>query len=897
VGDNAPGGQARALSPLADDDQPSDNDRTCAIARNNANTAAYQPHWTQVEWAADLAVANALTVSRPANWKGTGLPAWSPQGMFPSIPLTGGGSVPPQILLGVLTQESNLWQASRHAVEGLTGNPLIGNFYGLSSSGSPDYNPADWAINWADADCGYGVGQVTDGMRLADTSMSANQKRAIALDYATNIAASLRILQQKWNQTRAAGIIMNDGSARWPENWWAAVWAYNTGMNPSATTGNPGCGQPSPTCTDAGGNWGLGYTNNLANASYPRDREAFLETDPDDARNPQRWSYPEKVMGWAAFPIIKTEVTEPDDWEAGFDAAWWITEADRHTGIKPPLDLFCNASIHCDISRPGEACTRSDFHCWWHTPVTWKNDCPDQCGYAAARFPAGAAEPAGAEGRNYPPECGLGPLPSNAIIVDDTPAAPVRGCSRPNMNGSFGFWFAQDSGGKYRSKIDFHQLGGGWGDHFWFSHTWGPAQSAHEAKGIWTPNLPQTGWYRIMAHLPDLGAHTRTAKYTIKIADGTTRTRVVNQFSQDKRGNWAHLGSFQLSPGSNVSLSNIYERGDGNWDVAYDAMAFIPLSSKPYSYVALGDSYSSGQGNGPYQLDSDFGWHNQEDRCHRSEQSAYAKLVKHNGQPIAPNSNGTAPYEFQFLACANATTVAMTDKAVDASGENTGETTPWAKEDWDFGEEQQLARGFLDENTNLVTLTIGGNDMSFSDVIKACAIHNPANDCLSADYHATRKGRVDPLPLREYQPHVIDLTAVKLRKTYEEILRLAPNARVVVLGYPALWPVAADRANGCNFNYGLVSEPDIDWFNQMAVLLENYTADVVLNLRNAGKNIRYISLNPSFIGHRLCESASPSIPFLYDFSYLDRDNPGSLHPNQLGQAAYAGAAQTGKDMA
>jgi hypothetical protein len=877
---------------LAAADDPIDSDRTCAVARNDSQTKAYQPHWNQVEWAADLAVVDSLRVSRPTNWKGTGLPAWTPQGMFPSIALDGGGTVPPQILLGVLTQESNLWQASRHTVEGLTGNPLIGNFYGQAWGGA---NP--WAINWANADCGYGIGQVTDGMRLTHTSMTPTQKRAIALDYATNIAASLRILQQKWNQTRRAGIIINDGDPRWPENWWAAVWAYNTGMNPSEKTGNTtGC-TPSPSCTDGAGNWGLGYTNNLANASYPRDREAFLETDPDDARNPQWWSYPEKVLGWAAYPIIKTELNNPDEWHAGFTQTWWLSNIDRHDALLPPLDLFCDASVHCDINRPGEGCTRSDFHCWWHKPVTWKTDCDQRCGRTSSRYQPGSAEPAGRESTNYPPECGLSPLPSNAIIVDDVPTAPVRGCSRPNLSGSFGFQFAQDSTGKYRSKIDLHQIGAGWGDHFWFGHTWNHTQNVHEVKGIWTPTLPGTGWYRVLAHLPDHGAHTRTARYEVKLADGSTRSRVVNQFNQNKRNTWAHVGSFRLGAGSTVTLSNLYNKGDGNWDVAYDAVAFIPLPSKPYTYVAFGDSYSAGEGNGPYDRDSDFEWKSQEDRCHRAQQGAYAKQITHNGANISSRSNGAEPYEFHFLACSGATTVSMTDAAIDAAGENVGETTPWRSEDWHFGEEQQLERGFLDADTDLVTLTIGGNDMSFAAVIEGCMLRNPIHDCLSDDFYLTRNGRVDPQPLHRYQPHVISLTASKLRKTYEEILRRAPNARVVVLGYPALWPTAAERTGNCAANYLALSHADLDWFNEMAVLFGNTIADTVLQLRNAGKNIRYLSVNNVFHTHRLCEYTGGANTWLYDWDYTDPFDPGSLHPNPAGQAGYATVAQQGKEMA
>ena len=80
------------------------------------------------------------------------------------------------------------------------------------------------------------------------------QQRAIALDYATNIAAGLRILQQKWNQTYHAGININDGDPARIENWFAAVWAYNSGINPQASTGNTSGCTPSPVCTDNRGN-------------------------------------------------------------------------------------------------------------------------------------------------------------------------------------------------------------------------------------------------------------------------------------------------------------------------------------------------------------------------------------------------------------------------------------------------------------------------------------------------------------------------------------------------------------------------------------------------------------------------------------------------------------------
>ena len=156
--------------------------------------------------------------------------------------------MPAAVLLGVLTQESNLWQASWHALEGVTGNPLVSNFYGL------DRNSDDWTIRWSEADCGYGVAQVTDGMRLGQRTPT--EQRAIAVDYATNIAAGLQFLVQKWNQTYHAGIHINDGDPANIENWFAAVWAYNTGMNPQASTGNTSGCTPGPGSRTAAGTGG-----------------------------------------------------------------------------------------------------------------------------------------------------------------------------------------------------------------------------------------------------------------------------------------------------------------------------------------------------------------------------------------------------------------------------------------------------------------------------------------------------------------------------------------------------------------------------------------------------------------------------------------------------------------
>src|SRR5262249_10111829 len=149
--------------------------------------------------------------------------------------------VPREILEGVMAQESNWHQASPHAVPGIPGNPYIPDYYGFNKSGTIDYTQAD---------CGYGLGQITDGMQAPSLSTppSVIQQR-VAVDYAENVAATAYFLTAKWDQLTTAGIVMNRNDPTRLEEWYFAVWAYNSGVNPQASTGGTGC-TPSPNCHD-----------------------------------------------------------------------------------------------------------------------------------------------------------------------------------------------------------------------------------------------------------------------------------------------------------------------------------------------------------------------------------------------------------------------------------------------------------------------------------------------------------------------------------------------------------------------------------------------------------------------------------------------------------------------
>ncbi|MEU0743507.1 hypothetical protein [Streptomyces sp. NPDC006134] len=587
-----------------------ESERTCSVPRGDVRNQAMQPKPRQVEWAVNKAITGKLNsgASRPANWKNLGMPAYSPQTLFPNPSLEGGGRVPAQVMLGITAQESNMWQAARSSVPGVTGNPLIGNYYGIDYYDGNTDN--DWDVDWSEADCGYGITQVTDHMRLAGrehgkggTAWDYQKQRAVALDYAANVAAGLQILADKWNQTRRAGLVVHDGDPTKLENWFFALWAYNSGFYENVNGNEP---------------WGVGWANNPANPEWDASRTPFMEDalgneDPADAARPQHWPYPEKVLGFAAHPPAYLE--SPGTMVPAFRAAWWNgTGGDatikgsakyNRAHVKPPEDLFCGPYNWCEPSKigddaknePGQGpCTRDDFKCWYHQSVQWKTDCSYSCGNEFFRFPSPDYDYEQADGTAYPPNCTASGLPSGAIVVDDAPAGTpsVRpDCSNSDWTneGTFTLDFGAGEAGLahdgqtvstvWPAKVDLHQLGAGFGGHFYFAHTRADDAKGQRLKvtGTWKLNRELDSAAKVMVHIPDHGAQTQDARYRVRTAQGWRDTPPVNQLLEGGEGKnrWVSLGAYQFKGAvPEVQVDTIVPSGTGEEDIAFDAVAFVP---------------------------------------------------------------------------------------------------------------------------------------------------------------------------------------------------------------------------------------------------------------------------------------------------------------------------------
>lgn len=848
----------------------------CAVPRNDPSIQAYQPGLDEVEWAATRAVFGTLDAVDGA------------QHMFPLPSLVGGGRVPAQILLGILAQESNLWQASRYTTRGITGNPLIGDYYGTRSPDSVSW----WDVNYEDADCGYGIAQVTDQMRAG--AQSYERQLAIATDYRANIARGLQILIEKWNQTRDAGLIINNGDPQYLENWFYALWAYNTGFYPDKGTGAP---------------WGVGWLNNPANAIYPPNRSPFLQLDPADAAHPQDWPYPEKVLGFAANPpwllAYVTQDALGDNFEVApsYEYAWWSTEQDR-MNVKPPRSLFCDTSNNCNINSPvlvdGEQspCAHQssgiyDLMCWYHQPATWKQ-CDPHCGHENLSFLSSSPKPA-APPTSYHPVCDTVGLPTGALVVDSVPIG-MQGsgnCSTDVANsGEFYFSFPGANGGD-SAEVDLHQLGSGLNGSFYFTHARQPDLAVEnpilEIEGTWRLDRPLNQWARVLVHMPDNGAWTQQAQYTVNTGSGVERRTL----SQHNFANvWLDLGSFEFSGVPSLSLSSadveyrdiadgqniIATDASGADDIAWDAVAFVPLETKPRDFVvALGDSYSSGEGTSvpdgsTFYRSSDHGGGDSasldRNACHRSPLAwSYNMTLPGDSLSIREQrESGGNAIDYHLLACSGAVVNNL------LSSSNTD--LPFSNNQGvaQYLERTQLDMGYLNSDTTIVTLTIGGNDIGFAQVISECVISGlliaPCQPGLEQEVNTN-----------------ISLLPDKVKGLLEDIHFLAPNAKILMQGYPSIFEPNGDCMN--------VYPSDSEWLKSVA-------KDLNGALTAAASSLPYVVYqNPQyqFAGRGLCTPNSAIQGKIWSHTRGDVSNAiglppsaQSVHPNPAGADLYADAA-------
>ncbi|MFJ7073566.1 hypothetical protein [Streptomyces sp. NPDC098781] len=552
----------------------------CLVKRNDPKRQALQASANQVEWAVDQAVHGNLTVTRPQNWHDTGLSAYTPQGLFPKPALTGGGEIPAQVMLGILAQESNFKQASWHSMNGDSGNVTRSDWFG-NENGIHGYP------NRSKADCGYGIAQVTTGMSWEhDSQYDAVRAGAVTTDYAANIAAGLQILAEKWNQLKALGMNTNNGSPAYIENWYMALWGYNSGVY-----------------TD--GAVGVGFFNNPINPSYPADRQPFLRYSYDDASRPGEWNYSEKIFGWAENPQMTWNAEES------------YSEPNMPLGnIKvAPRTAFCDPAINACNPSAADPCPSWDEQCRWDGWVNWMGDSQNTSNSSTEKlsYELGSGEPELQSKYGHGPCIDHPSVYSNAIIVDNLGqheetygCGDFEGADDGKFTLQVGDNITMDRGdGTFRATpyiagLDLHQLGAGYDHHVYFTHSYEYTEPFHKVTGRWQVNqakLPsgdQPGQrYKVWVHLPSHGAEA-VVRYDFIPGDNTSGAKPdycnVNQKTRSAgKDTWFEMGTFSFWKGGRIEMDNIHKGGTGDDNVVFDAIAFVPFNYEDPGPCALVD--------------------------------------------------------------------------------------------------------------------------------------------------------------------------------------------------------------------------------------------------------------------------------------------------------------------
>jgi lysophospholipase L1-like esterase len=244
-------------------------------------------------------------------------------------------------------------------------------------------------------------------------------------------------------------------------------------------------------------------------------------------------------------------------------------------------------------------------------------------------------------------------------------------------------------------------------------------------------------------------------------------------------------------------------------------------------YVALGDSFTSGGGaTAP---------------CHRSG-AAYPHLVAKRFTFAA------AP---AYTACDGATIAALT-----ASQK---------------GRPPQIAP--LTARTSLVTVQIGGNDLGFTPVLATCVLQSAGSSACRAQEPDIR--------------HRVTKLRTGLRAALAEIRTNAPRARVLVLGYPHLFPYRPKRTAA------ELAPRDQRWLNDMTNVANEAVRAVAKSADAAVKgagSVEYVDVTAALSGHELGRPDSYVHDLDVDFQNFTVD-PKSFHPTDAGQKRMAKAVE------
>lgn len=281
-------------------------------------------------------------------------------------------------------------------------------------------------------------------------------------------------------------------------------------------------------------------------------------------------------------------------------------------------------------------------------------------------------------------------------------------------------------------------------------------------------------------------------------------------------------------------------------------------------YLALGDSFSSGEGAHDYEAYTDI----PENRCHLSKQSYPYVLARSAGFN-----------DFHSVACSGAKTRDVIDNSNEYNRDKIqgkGKVSDLFNNEifTNFLPGYRAQLFFLQYNPTrqdqaklqpeAITLTNGGNDVGFDDIIKLCV---QPDTC-----YATREARLE-------KAQEISRQFDNLVQAYNTVKDAAPKSRIYILGYPKI----TSLNEKCGINVRLDAN-ELDFADKLVAYLNTV-------IRQAAKKagVFYVDIEESLTDTALCSGADDANISVNGITAGNDKLPGvgplgneSYHPNQRG---------------
>lgn len=313
-------------------------------------------------------------------------------------------------------------------------------------------------------------------------------------------------------------------------------------------------------------------------------------------------------------------------------------------------------------------------------------------------------------------------------------------------------------------------------------------------------------------------------------------------------------------------------------------LVFTPdADSYRLEYLAMGDSYSSGEGdigrtaNGKkyYLNGTDSG----EDSCHISSRSYpfllrdYLGISSSNGmRSVACSSAQVIPDMYGNFESYKGQWNRLSGKADIATAKQSAlkNFTPGHVPQLEFVKKYQ---------PKLVTLTGGGNDVGFADVLTYCAVPQLYDAIPVISDCGYAKAGSD---LSKMLFNTIDTQYGYNKKLIDNIQRASPTTKITIIGYPSfIKPVVMT----CGINSGVLSTAEATMINIMV----SYMNGMLQRLAH-DTGVTFVSVEKSLEGGRICEGSKYMTGVWKELTNQATENE-QFHPNAEGHKRMAKAIE------